>query len=183
MSSSGFPNIESHDSSASHTTVPQELFSSFDFGISQRPFSLELQQQHELAPEDGIPPEMGFHGPISLNTTPDAACSVPNLNQLAHLPWPSSIPTDLSAVTPNLLSEQHTADVMDAELFPLLQPRGSSLIPVGLPASTINPQSEQYAFDAMLLQDSSILQDLFLRNLSGLQKTPRKRRQKSCHHV
>jgi len=70
--------------------------------------------------------------------------------------------------------------VMDAELFPPLQPRGSSVIPVGLPASTINPQSDQYAFDAMLLQDSSILQDLFRRNLSGLQKTPRKRRQKAA---
>lgn len=180
MNLSEFPDIEPLDFSASYMTVPQQLFPSFDFGISQRPFSLEPQQQHELAPEDYVPPETVSHGLVSLETVPDATCSDPNLTQLAQPPWPSSMPTDLSALTPNLLSEQYDVDAIDAELFQLVQPIGSSVIPEGLSASMINPQSEQHAFDAMLPQDSSILQDPFHRNWSGLQQTPPKRRQKAA---
>jgi hypothetical protein len=180
MDLSEFPDIEMHDCSASYTTVPQQLFPSFDFGISQRPFSLELQQQHELATEDYIPPEAVSHGPISLETVPDATCFGPNLTQLAQPQWPSSMSTILSALTSNPLSEQHTVDAMDAELFQLVQPIGSSVNRAGLSAFTINPQSEQYAFDAMLPADSSILQDPFRRNRSGLQQTPPKRRRKAA---
>jgi Clr5 domain len=180
MDLSEFPDIEPHDFSASYTTVTQQLFPSFDFGISQRPFSLKLQQQHELAPEDYVPPETISHGPISLETIPDATCSGPNLIQLAQPPWPSGMPTDLSALTPNLLSEQYTVDAMDAKLFQLVQPIRSSVIPVGPSGPTINRQSEQHAFDAMLPQDSSILQDPFHRNRSGLQQTAPKRGQKAA---
>jgi hypothetical protein len=180
MDLSEFPDIEPHDFSASYMTVSQQLFPSFDFGISQQPFSLELQQQHKAAPEDYVPPETASYGPISLETAPDAICFGPNLTQLAQPPWPSSIPTDPSALAPDLLSEQYTLDAMDAELFQLVRPIRSSVIPVGLSAPTINPQSEQHAFDTMLPQNSSILQDPFHRNRSGLQKTAPKRGKKAA---
>jgi hypothetical protein len=51
---------------------------------------------------------------------------------------------------------------------------------VGLSAPTINSQSEQHAFDTMLPQNSSILQDPFHRNRSGLQKTAPKRGKKAA---
>jgi hypothetical protein len=181
MDLSQFSDIEPHDFSASYTTVSQELFPSLDFDISRRPFSLELQQQQrELASEDKLPPEMVSHGPISLETVPDATYSGPNLTQLAESPWSSSMPMDLSALTTNLLSEQYAADAMDAELFQQVQPIRSSVISVGLSAPTINPQSEQHAFNAMLPQDSRILQDSFHRSRSGLQRTAPKRRQKAA---
>jgi hypothetical protein len=182
MDLSEFPDMEPHDLPASSTTVPQELFRSFDFGISERPFSLELKQQHDLVPGEYVPPGTTSHGPVSLEPVLDATCSGPNLTQLVQDPWPSSMPTgrNLSALTPSILSEQYTVDMMNAELFEQIQPVGSTVTPMGLLASTIDPQSEQHTFDAMLFQDNSILQNPVHHNHSGLQQPPPNRRQKAA---
>ena len=82
MDLSEFPDIEPHYLSASSTTVPQELFRSFEFGISERPFSLELKQHHDLVPGEYVPPETTSHGPVSLEPVPDATSSGPNLLNL-----------------------------------------------------------------------------------------------------
>jgi Clr5 domain len=181
MDPSEFPDIEPHGFSASYTTIPPELlFPSFDFDILQQPFSLELQQLCDVATEDYLPPETVSHGPMPLEMVPDETFFDPNLNDLAQPPLPSTMLTDLSALQPNLLPEQYTVDAIEAELFQVVQPKRSAVMPLGQTASTTNLQPEPHAFDAMLSQDTSILQSQFQSNRSGLQQRAPKRGQKAA---